>query len=366
MQNNAQEQQDPIPAPIPSNSNEKKAHFKAIADHCAKYKTPTLRESITQATLSLCLFFGACSLLFYTITHGLWLGYAALIIPTAGFLVRLFIIQHDCGHGSFFKNSMANTILGRLISVFTWTPYHYWARMHNIHHAGSGNLDRRGYGGIETFTIEEYKALSEPMKKKYRLYRNPLLLLGLATPFFMIFGQRVSLFIQPIILPEGSKKMEFTGGKIIKSIYGTNIALLATYGLLGYFIGYGTLAALYLPVLITTCWMGGWLFYIQHQFEETHWDKSAEWSYNEAAIMGSSYYALPKPLQWMTGNIGIHHVHHLNASIPNYRLQQCIDDMPSLKYINRMTFKDSLPCIKWALWDQENRKMIGFKDLEKA
>ena len=205
--------------------------------------------------------------------------------------------------------------------------------------------------------------MSAKQQKQYKLYRNPLFLLGFATPLFMILGQRVSWFVQPFHLPEGSKKVEFNGRKIKKSVYGTDIALITAYGVVGHFIGYATLAAIYLPVLIVTCWIGGWLFYIQHQFEETHWDQSTEWSYNEAAIMGSSYYALPKWLQWMTGNIGIHHVHHLNATIPNYRLQKCIDDMPSLKQINRMTFKDSLQCVKWALWDDKNRKMIGFKDL---
>lgn len=352
-----------MPSPIPSNSNEKKAHFKHIADHCAKYKTPTILESITQVSVTLSLFLVACTLMTLFISKNIWVGYVALIIPTAGLLVRLFIIQHDCGHGSFFKSNRANDWVGRFMSLFTWTPYHYWARMHNIHHAGSSNLERRGYGGIETFTTDEYREMSSKEQYQYRLYRNPVLLLGVATPLFMILGQRVSWFIQPFSLPEGSKKVEFNGNKLTKSIYGTDIALLCAYGILGYFIGYATLAMVYLPVLITTCWIGGWLFYIQHQFEDTHWDQNKDWSYNEAAVMGSSYYDLPKPIQWITGNIGIHHVHHLNATIPNYRLQQCIDDMPSLKTINRMTFKDSLKCVKWALWDTKTRKMVSFKDL---
>ena len=341
---------------------DKKAYFKRIAEHCDQYKTPSVIRSITQFLVTVSLFFLACAGLFLSVQNGIWWAYAGLLLPASGLLVKLFIIQHDCGHGSYFKSSRSNDMLGRLISLLTWTPYYYWKRMHNIHHAGSGNLERRGYGAIET--VREFKNLSPKDRFKYRLYRNPFLLLGIGTPAFMIIGQRFSM-TQPFILPEGAKKLTFSGSSILKSVWGTNIALAVFYGVLGAFIGYITLLTICLPILIITCWAGGWLFYIQHQFEDTHWEDSKTWSYNEAAVMGSSYDDLPKWLQWFTGSIGIHHVHHLNASIPNYRLQTCIDDMPELKKINRMTFRESLVCLKWALWDEQKKKMIPFSRLEK-
>lgn len=346
-------------------SSSKVQYFKDIATHCSQYKQPVFSKSLIQLTLTLSLFLASCSGLYLSVQYSFFLGYALLLLPTAGLLVKLFIIQHDCGHGSFFKSTKANNYLGRTMSLFTWTPYYYWKRMHNIHHAGSGNLERRGYGAIETLTIQEYKALPKGEKFKYRLYRNPYLLLLIGTPLFMIIAQRFSM-CQPFILPDGSKRLTFSGNSIMKSVMGTNLSLLVVYGALGYFLGYSTLLHTYLPVLVATCWIGGWLFYVQHQFEETHWDRQHTWSYNEAAIMGSSYYDLPKWLQWFTGNIGIHHVHHLNASIPNYRLQECIDDLPDLKTINRMTLKDSFQCLQWALWDEDNRKMVPFSALKSA
>ena len=297
--------------------------------------------------------------MYFALTGGQWLAFFALLVPTAGLLTRIFIIQHDCGHSSYFKTRKANDRVGRALSLLTWTPYSFWRRTHNLHHASSGNLDKRGYGGIEMVTVKEFENFSPAKQKFYRLYRNVFFLLGLGTPLFVIVIQR--LLVTEPFLPEISTKANLKNSW--KSIFGLNAALLVTYGTLGYFIGYGTLAALYLPVLIVTSWIGGWLFYIQHQFEETLWENQKEWSYNEAAVMGSSYYDLPKVLQWFTGNIGLHHIHHLNATIPNYRLQQCLDDHPDLGVINRMTLRDSMECAKLALWDEDQKRMITFKEL---
>ncbi len=343
---------------------EKKAYFKTIASHCDHYKESHLIHSLSQFSGTILLFLTSCTLMIASVLSHLWWGYALLLLPTSGLLVRLFIIQHDCGHGSFFKTSTANDRLGRFISLLTWTPYHYWKRVHNIHHAGSGNLERRGYGSIETLTVHEYKALSQSNKIKYRLYRNPFLLLLFAAPLFIIIAQRFSMFTQPFLHPEGSKKVNLSGKNIKKSILQTNLTLAIAYGLLGAWVGYTTLFIVYLPILVITACIGGWLFYVQHQFEDTHWEHQEQWSYNEAAIMGSSYYDLPKWLQWFTGSIGIHHIHHLNASIPNYRLQECLDDFPALKHINRMSFRESLKCLKWALWDESAQKMVSFATLK--
>ena len=345
---------------------EKKAYFKSISVHCNQYKEASTSRSLIQFFVTCTLFLVSAVAMIMAFASGAWLIYGLLLLPTAGFLVRLFIMQHDCGHGAFFKTPKANDLLGRFISILTWTPFYYWKRMHNIHHAGSGNLDRRGYGSIETLTTSEYKALSKSDRFKYRLYRTPLILLGLGTPLFIIIGQRFPM-TQPFLHPETAKKINFSGSNVLKSVLWTNLVLAIIYGIIGHFVGYVTILAAYLPIVVVTAWGGGWLFYIQHQFEDTYWDQSKKWSYNEAALMGSSYYDLPKVLQWFTGNIGIHHVHHLNASIPNYRLQECLDDLPELKNINRITIKDSFKCAKWALWDEEARKMISFSTLkEKA
>ncbi|MGB1077362.1 MAG: fatty acid desaturase [Bdellovibrionales bacterium] len=345
---------------------DKKAYFKGIATHCDNYKESSSLRSFVQSFISFSLFFTAVAALILSVQHSFWLGYALLLIPTSGLLVRLFIIQHDCGHDSYFENSSRNDFLGRFVSLFTWTPYYYWKRAHNIHHAGSGNLARRGYGEIKTLTVEEFKNLSKSDQRLYRLYRHPLFLLVFATPLFMIIGQRFMSCTSPFLQPDCAKNVTLSGSKVAKSIHLTNLSLALFYIPLGYFVGFTTLVIAYLPILILTCLLGGWLFYIQHQFEDTHWKPQGEWSYNEAALMGSSYYDLPKWAQWFSGNIGIHHVHHLNSSIPNYRLQECIDDMPELKSINRMTFKDSLQCIKWALWDEKSEKMIPFSAIDKV
>jgi len=348
------------PAPIPEFKNKPPEYFKSLADHCAEFKGADTKRSIAQMSMTLALFAAALALLTLSVQTGNWLLYALLLVPTGGLLTRIFIFQHDCGHGSYFKTRKANDMVGRALSVLTWTPYSFWRRTHNLHHASSGNLDKRGYGGIETLTVKEFKAFSPAKQRFYRLYRNALLLLGLGTPFFVIVMQR--FVVTEPFLPEIAPKANMKN--VWQSIHGLNLALLLVYGLAGFMLGFTTLALVYLPVVIITSWIGGWLFYIQHQFENTHWDRQENWSYNEAALMGSSYYDLPPVIQWFTGNIGLHHIHHLNATIPNYKLQACLDAHPDLKYLNHMGFKDSLKSIKLALWDETKRKLISFKEMD--
>lgn len=346
-------------APAPTTTKDKD-YFKSLAKHCSKYRGGDALKSTLQVSTTLILFAAAVIALYASVITGTWLAYAALLIPAAGLLVRVFIVQHDCGHGSYFKKKALNTWLGRAMSVLTWTPYHFWRKTHNMHHAASGNLDRRGYGAVETMTVKEFNSLSPTKQKFYRLYRNAFILLGLGTPFFIIVVQR--FVVTEPLLPQFSKEANMKDSW--KSIMATNVALLLVFGTIGSLIGFGTLAITYLPILFLTSVMGGWLFFIQHQFEETFWEKDEDWSYNEAALMSSSYYVMPKILQWFTGNIGLHHVHHLNANIPNYRLQECVDANEDLQSMNRITLRESLKSIPLALWNEDTKKLISFKEME--
>jgi omega-6 fatty acid desaturase (delta-12 desaturase) len=276
-----------------------------------------------------------------------------LAAPAAGLLVRLFIIQHDCGHGSFFKSRAANDLLGRLLSVPTLTPYGSWSQGHAAHHASTGNLDRRGRGDVSTWTVAEYLA-SGPFKRMfYRLYRSPFVMVGLGAPINFILLQR---------LPVGHG---FHDPDSRRSILALDLALLVVFGLACAAFGVFTVVATYLPVMIIASWIGNWLFYVQHQFDRTHWERDDDWSFPVAALSGSSYFKLPAILQWFSGNIGLHHVHHLCSRIPNYRLQACLDAAPELDRVTEViTLRQSLGCWRLALWDERLRLLVGFRDLK--
>lgn len=276
-----------------------------------------------------------------------------LAIPAAGLLVRLFIIQHDCGHGSYFKSRTANDALGRVLGVLTLTPYDHWKKGHAIHHASSGNLDRRGRGDVETLTVTEYQALSPLKKLGYRLYRNPFIMVLVGAPINFIVLQR---------LPTGRS---FRSRDARHSILSLNVALIVAFGVPMLIMGPLPVLATYLPVMIVASWIGNWLFYAQHQFDETYWERDGDWNFHAAALQGSSYFELPPVLQWFSGNIGLHHVHHLCSRVPNYRLQACHDSAPELHRIaKRITWRDSLECWQLTLWDEQRRMMIGFRDLD--
>jgi omega-6 fatty acid desaturase (delta-12 desaturase) len=276
-----------------------------------------------------------------------------LAIPAAGLLVRLFIFQHDCGHGSFFKSRAANDFLGRVLSVLTLTPYDSWKRDHAAHHASTGNLDRRGRGDVETLTVAEYQA-SGPLKKiAYRLFRNPLVMVLLGAPINFIVLQR---------LPLGH---EFWNPQSRRSILLLDLTLLLAFGLACALFGALPVFGAYLPVMIVASWVGNWLFYVQHQFDGAHWERDGDWNFHVAAVSGSSYFKLPPILQWFSGNIGLHHVHHLCSRVPNYRLQACLDAAPELHEIARViTLRESLRSWQLALWDERRRRLVGFRDLK--
>ena len=276
-----------------------------------------------------------------------------LAIPAAGLLVRLFIFQHDCGHGSFFKTRTANDFLGRFISIFTLTPYGYWRRSHALHHATSGNLDRRGLGDVPTFTVTEYRTFSSVKKIGYRLFRNPIIMVGIGVPINFIVLQRI---------PFGQDVQD---AGTIRSVMGLNLMLIAAFGIPMMLIGVTPVLKIYLPVIILAASIGGWLFYIQHQFPDTYWRRTEDWDFHEAAVLGSSYYELPKILRWFTGNIGMHHIHHLCSRIPNHRLVECFDTFPELNGISkRITLRDSLKCWRFALWDEEKGAMVSFDEIQ--
>lgn len=284
----------------------------------------------------------------------LWLT-LVLAIPTAGLLVRLFIIQHDCGHGSFFKSRAANDLLGRALGVLTLTPYGSWKQSHAAHHAATGNLDRRGQGDVETLTVAEYQARTPLGKLGYRLYRNPFVMVLLGAPVNFIVLQR---------LPVGRA---FRDRDARRSILSLNLALIVVFGLPMLAFGVLPVLAAYLPVMIIASWIGNWLFYVQHQFEGAYWEKDGNWNFHEAALTGSSYFKLPPVLQWFSGNIGLHHVHHLCSRVPNYRLQACLDASPELHAISkRITLRESLKCWGLALWDEQARLLVRFQDLRYA
>ena len=274
----------------------------------------------------------------------------ALAIPTAMLQIRLFIIQHDCGHGAFFRSSRACDILGSVIGVLTLTPYHYWKREHSIHHATSGLLEKRGHGDIDTLTVAEYEARGWLGRFGYRVYRHPLVLFLIGPVYHFIVKHRFPLSTRP-----------HTRAGVV-SIWLTNAALAAILLLAHLTIGLKAFLLVQAPITVLSCAAGVWLFYVQHQYRETYWEHKGDWDYVDAALLGSSHYDLGRVLHWFTGNIGFHHVHHLNARIPNYRLKECHGENPELSRVTRLSIWQSLGCARLTLWDEARRKLIRFRE----
>lgn len=291
-------------------------------------------------------------ILAWTALHfGYWWLSLPLAIPAAGFLMRLFMIQHDCGHGSFFRQRIANDWVGRVIGVLTLTPYDFWRRTHALHHANSGRLERRGIGDIDTLTVNEYLSLSFWHRLRYRIYRNPLVMFGVGPAYLFILQYR---------LPVG---LLFNGWQPWLSTMATNAAIAATAAALIWFIGPWPFLLVHLPIILLAGSAGVWLFYVQHQFEMTFWAHESGWSFEEAALYGSSHYDLPAILRWFTANIGIHHVHHLCSRIPYYRLPRVLHDHPELRGVSRLTLLQSFQCVRLALWDESQRRLVSFRDI---
>lgn len=322
-----------------------------LAKHCQKFKGADTRRSLIQLVSTFVLFLASMATMIAAYETYYWLT-LMLTLPTGGLVVRLFIFQHDCGHQSFFKTRKMNDRVGRFLSIFTLTPYSYWRTSHNIHHANSGNLSKRGIGDIDTLTVREYLARSPFGRLSYRIYRHPITMLVIGGPVMILILQRF-----PVGQPLAFKK-------IWKSIMGLNLALLAAYGSVIYLIGFERFVCIYLPIICVSAWIGGWMFFVQHQFEDTIWSDGKNWDFNKTAVLGSSYYHLPKILQWFSGNIGFHHLHHLCGMIPNYRLQECFEAAPPVAEIRKITMWQSLKCIRLTLWDEDIQKLVGFKHLK--
>lgn len=314
----------------------------------APYRSPSLRRSMTQLLSSAIPFALVWIAALLALRLGIW-ATLLLAVPAAGFMIRLFMIQHDCGHGSFFRSRRANDLVGGVLGVLTLVPYAYWRRTHAIHHKTSGDLDYRQFGDIDTLTVREYLALSPLKRLAYRLYRHPVVLLGLGPIYQFQLKHRL-----PLDIPR-SWKREWT------SVLLTNLGLVGLVLLAWQTIGLPNFLAVHLPITVIAGSLGVFLFYVQHQFEDTYWREHPEWEFHAAGLQGSSYLVLPKVLQWFTANIGLHHIHHINSRIPNYRLQECYDQHPVFQHVTKITLWQSIKCLRLALWDEEAGKLVTFR-----
>ncbi len=333
------------------NSGQAPADARHWAQILSAYRKPNHSRSITElaiTTLPLVALWGAA-----WFTFSLGYGWASLLIaiPAAGFLVRLFMIQHDCGHGTFFTHRHANDWVGRIIGVLTLTPYHFWRRTHAIHHATAGNLDRRGIGDVDTLTVREYKARSRWGRVRYWLYRHPIIMFGVGPAYLFLLQHR---------FPVGLMR---NGWQPWASTMGTNLAVAIIVASLVWLIGIKAFLLVHLPIMLLAATAGVWLFYVQHQFEYTLWETDGCWTVHEAALYGSSHYELPAPLRWFTANIGVHHVHHLSSRIPFYRIPEVLRDHPELRNVGRLRLRESWRCVRLVLWDETQRRLVSFRNV---
>ncbi|UWQ47373.1 fatty acid desaturase [Leisingera aquaemixtae] len=312
----------------------------------AQYREPNPARSAFELAVTVVPFLMLWAAAWWSLSVSYWLT-LALSVCIAAFLLRLFTIQHDCGHGSFFTNRHVSDWVGRIIGVLTLTPYDVWRRTHSIHHSTHGNLGKRGMGDIHTMTVAEYRAASRWERLVYRLYRHPVTLFGIGPGYLFFLQNRI---------PYG-----LTGqARYWISAMGTNAAILAALGLIWYFGGLMPLLLIFLPATLIAATAGLWLFYVQHQFETTQWTQEEDWQLHDAALHGSSHYVLPPVLQWLSANIGIHHVHHLYSRIPFYRLTEVLRDHAELAEGNRMTIRESLANARLHLWDEDSCRLLSF------
>lgn len=312
----------------------------------AAHRKPVLRSSVWQLVNSLVPYLALWGLMIWTLNISYWIT-LVLAIVASGFLVRLFIIFHDCGHGSFFKSRRANRTVEFITGVLTFTPYGQWRYKHALHHATSGDLDRRGAGEIWTLTVQEYLEASRWKRFAYRLTRNPFVLFVIAPTY--------------VFLVENRLPSRVVGRREHLGVYWTNAALLAIAVLMSLTIGIKAYVLIQFSVMVFAGAAGVWLFYVQHQFEGVQWKRRTEWDYAMAALRGSSFYKLPKVLQWFTGNIGFHHIHHLSPAIPNYNLEKCHRANPMFREVQSVTLWSSMKSLSYRLWDEQREKLVGYR-----
>ncbi|UCC52782.1 MAG: fatty acid desaturase [Anaerolineaceae bacterium] len=314
------------------------------------YKQPDTKKSVWQLGNTVTLLVLSWAAMYWSLAAGFWWVTLILAPITAGFCVRLFIIQHDCGHGSFFKSRKANDRLGTLTSIVTLTPYAHWRRRHAIHHANSGNSDESFIGDVPTLTVEEYLEKDIWGRLQYRLFRHPIILF-IIVPFVLFF------IVNRFPASTASKKER-------RGVYWTNAAIAVLWTVLIVLFGWQAFLLVYLLVGWLAAIFGMWLFFVQHQFEDTYWERQEDWDFTLAGMQGSSYYKLPRVLQWFTGNIGFHHIHHLSPRIPNYKLEKCHDENPIFQNVQPITLRASLHASFLSLWDKKQKKLISFRQLQ--
>lgn len=316
----------------------------------SKYEKPDTRKAVGQILNTFVPYLALWFVMVWIVRSqaSLWL-LCPLVILAAGMVVRIFIFQHDCGHGSYFASKRANHVVGFLCGVITFTPFDDWKNEHSAHHAAAQDLERRGIGDIDTMTVDEYKASSLSRRIGYRFFRNPLTLFVLGP------------FIQFVLVNRFAHKR--AGKQERRSVLMTNLALIAIVVLASLTIGLKTYLMIQAPIIALAASTGVWMFYVQHQYEDVYWSHHEQWDPIRAALEGSSYYKLPKVFQWFSGNIGLHHIHHLRPRIPNYHLQQCYDEVVELQKTKPLTFVESLKCITLHLWDEQSKKLISFRAL---
>jgi len=321
-----------------------------LVQSVSKYAQPDYRKAFWQVSNTFLPYLGLWALMIFSVLHGYpyWLT-LLLAIAAAGFLVRIFILFHDCCHVAFFPSRRANRILGYIAGILTFTPFEDWQRTHIIHHSASGDLDRRGVGDIWTLTVDEYLSASRLKRFAYRFFRNPLFLFTIIPLVLFLIIQRFP--------SSGAKKRERN------SVLFTNAAIIAIITVMSFTLGFQNYLLIQLPVIMMAASAGMWLFYVQHQYEDVYWSRHQSWDLSLSGLEGSSYYKLPKVLQWIVGNIGLHHIHHVKANIPNYNLQRCYDEISALQTVTPITFRKSLKSLWLNLWDEQRQKLVSFRSI---
>jgi len=319
-------------------------------DIVARYPIPSIKRALWQLITTLGLLITTVIVMYWSLSVSYWLT-LLLALPAAGLTIRTFIIMHDCGHGSFLPSRTWNDVVGWVTGILTTTPYAHWRREHAIHHATSGHLDQRGTGDINTMTVDEYLRAGWLRRVWYRIYRNPLTLL-VGGPTFLFIKHR---------WPTKS----IAGKKERLNVHLTNLALAVLVTALPLLVGFKDVMRIWLPIFLLSGSAGVWLFYVQHQFEDAYWKGGKEWDYATAAVSGSSYFRLPRLLQWFTGNIGFHHVHHLSPRIPNYQLERCHSENPTFQKVTTLTMGEAVRTLGLKLWDEQSGRMVGFGHLRR-
>jgi acyl-lipid omega-6 desaturase (Delta-12 desaturase) len=336
-----------------TDTHSRKAGYKgsqpSLAARLVRFEEPSTARAMVQLADTLIPYFALIGLMVFSTRNG-WPVWSTLLLslPAGAFLVRIFIFFHDCCHGSFLASRKAMNALGFFLGVLAFTPFGEWRHSHGIHHTTSGNLDRRGTGDVWTMTLAEYQDSPWQRRMKYRLFRNPLVMFGLGPLFTFVIGQR---------FPSGK-----AGRRQVRSVVATDIALLAIALAASLAIGVKAYLLIQLPVMFFAGLGGIWLFYVQHQFDPGYWARTNDWNPEDAAMQGSSFYKLPKLLQWFSGNIGLHHIHHLRPRIPNYNLQACLDHFPELQLPSPLTIRKSIDSVHLNLWDEARHRLLSFRE----